>query len=192
MFPEIRTTAPNSPTARANASATPERIAGSRFGKTMRRKTARRPAPSEDAASSISRSSSISTGCTARTTNGNVTKRSASTSPARWKATSTPKGLFGPYRVSSVSPATIVGNANGRSMTALTNSLPRKSSRTSTQAIIVPVAALKIATNAAHASVSFSAAIDCGFVTSAQNVSHPCDRELQTRAASGTRTTRLR
>ena len=40
MFPEIRTTEPNSPTARANASATPERIAGSRFGSTMRRKVA--------------------------------------------------------------------------------------------------------------------------------------------------------
>ena len=35
-------------------------------------------------------------------------------------------------------PATIVGSANGRSMIALTNDLPRKSSRTSTQAMIVP------------------------------------------------------
>ena len=33
MFPEMRMTAPNSPTARAKASATPERIAGTRFGK---------------------------------------------------------------------------------------------------------------------------------------------------------------
>ena len=35
-------------------------------------------------------------------------------------------------------PATIVGSANGRSMTAFTTDLPRKSSRTSTQAVIVP------------------------------------------------------
>src|SRR5436190_344012 len=40
MFPEISTTAPNSPTARANASATPDRIAGRRLGKTIRRKIA--------------------------------------------------------------------------------------------------------------------------------------------------------
>ena len=76
--PEMSTTAPNSPTARANASATPERIAGSRFGKMIRRKIGERRAPSEAAASSISRSSSSSTGCTARTTKGSVTNSSAS------------------------------------------------------------------------------------------------------------------
>ena len=36
-------------------------------------------------------------------------------------------------------PATIVGSANGRSMTALMIALPGNSSRTSTQAIIVPM-----------------------------------------------------
>ena len=49
-----------------------------------------------------------------------------------------PTGLFGPYSASSVSPATIVGSANGRSMSALTSRLPRNSSRTSTQAMSVP------------------------------------------------------
>ncbi len=39
-------------------------------------------------------------------------------------------------------PATIVGSANGRSMTALTAALPRKRSRTSTHAISVPKTAL--------------------------------------------------
>ena len=34
-FPEISTIEPNSPIARAKASATPDRIAGNRFGKTM-------------------------------------------------------------------------------------------------------------------------------------------------------------
>ena len=82
MFPEISTTAPNSPTARAKASATPERMAGRRFGKMIRAKIDRRPAPSDAAASSISRSSSINTGCTVRTTNGSVTNSSA-TSTAR-------------------------------------------------------------------------------------------------------------
>ena len=33
MFPEIRTIEPNSPIARAKASAAPERIAGTRFGR---------------------------------------------------------------------------------------------------------------------------------------------------------------
>ena len=48
------------------------------FGSTIRRKTVSSPAPSERAACSISSSSSSSTGCTVRTTNGSVTKRSAS------------------------------------------------------------------------------------------------------------------
>ncbi len=49
----------------------------------MRRKRREREAPSEAAASSISRSSSISTGCTVRTTNGSVTKSSASSTAVR-------------------------------------------------------------------------------------------------------------
>ncbi len=96
MFPEIRTTAPNSPIARAKASATPERIAGNRFGKTMRRKMATRPAPNDAAASSCSRSSSSSTGWTVRTTNGSVTKSSATRMPVRLYASSIPTGLRGP------------------------------------------------------------------------------------------------
>ena len=54
-------------------------IAGVRLGRTMLRKMRRLGAPSEAAASSISRSSSSSTGCTARTTNGRVTNSSART-----------------------------------------------------------------------------------------------------------------
>ena len=69
--------------ARANASATPDSNAGSRCGNTMRRKIVSLLAPSDAAASSISRSSSISTGCTVRTTNGNVTKSSAISTPQR-------------------------------------------------------------------------------------------------------------
>ena len=42
-----------------------------------RRKVVNRLAPSEAAASSTSRSSSASTGCTVRTTNGSVTNRKA-------------------------------------------------------------------------------------------------------------------
>ena len=53
-------------------------------------------APSDFEACSISGSSSCSTGCTVRTTNGSVTNMSASTIAARVYATSTPIGDDGP------------------------------------------------------------------------------------------------
>ena len=84
----MSTTAPNSPIARANASATPERIAGRMFGRITRRNVAKRDAPRDAAASSISVSSSSNTGCTVRTTNGKVTKRRAARIAQRVKAMS--------------------------------------------------------------------------------------------------------
>ena len=66
------------------------------FGSTMRRNDARSLAPSERAASSISRSSSSSTGCTVRTTNGSVTNSSARKIAVRVNATLTPTGECGP------------------------------------------------------------------------------------------------
>ena len=62
----------------------------------MRRKIVALRAPSDAAASSISRSSSISTGCTERITNGSVTNSSASRTAACVKATSIPTGLLRP------------------------------------------------------------------------------------------------
>jgi hypothetical protein len=76
-LPESRTSEPYSPIARAKESAAPAAIAGTRLGRTTRRKTCTRVAPSEAAASSTSGSSSSSTGCTVRTTKGSVTKRKA-------------------------------------------------------------------------------------------------------------------
>ena len=103
-------------------------------------------APSEAAACSTSRSASISTGCTERTTNGSVTNASATIRPGwvalRW----IPIGLSGPYSDSSTMLATMVGSANGRSISALTTRLPGNSSRTSTQAISVPMTTLITAT----------------------------------------------
>ena len=69
---------------------------GRMFGRTIRRKTVNWPAPSERAASSISTSSSISTGCTVRMTNGSVTKQSASTIAPRVNAMCRPTGEVGP------------------------------------------------------------------------------------------------
>ena len=62
----------------------------------IRRKIVNRLAPSDAAASSTSRSSSSSTGCTVRTTNGSVTNSSARNTALWVLATSTPIGLFGP------------------------------------------------------------------------------------------------
>ncbi len=90
------TSEPISPTALANASAKPERIPGRMFGKITRRNVVSDEAPSEAAASSISRSSSTRTGCTVRTTNGSVTNISAATIAVRVNAMSIPTGDCGP------------------------------------------------------------------------------------------------
>src|SRR3954469_17302425 len=88
-------------------------------------------------------------------------------------------------------PATIVGSAKGRSMTALTNALPRKRSRTSTHATSVPATALIAATRIDRTSVSLSAATACGAVTASQNAARPPSIERATTAASGIRTITL-
>ena len=108
----------------------------------IRRKIVNRLAPSEAAASSTSWSISASTGCTVRTMNGSVTNRNATKTAIRVLAMSTPSGLFGPYSDSSTRPATIVGSANGMSMSTSRTRLPKNRSRTSTQAISVPITTL--------------------------------------------------
>ena len=147
-LPDSRLTEPNSPMARANASPVPVNIAGTRFGRMIRRAIRNGDAPSDAAAASMSRSSSINTGCTVRTTNGSVTNSSATVIAVRVNAMLTCAGLRGPYKLSSTTPATIVGNANGKSMNSSTTLLPGKSSRTSTHAMIVPITRLKSATPA--------------------------------------------
>ena len=77
-LPVMRMIEPISPTARAKAIVEPgedarEDVRAARSAGT----SVKSLAPSERAASSISVSSSISTGCTVRTTNGSVTKSSA-------------------------------------------------------------------------------------------------------------------
>ena len=89
-------------------------------------------------------------------------------------------------------PATIVGSANGRSISELTIRLPGNSSRTRTQAMIVPATALIATTIAEAIRVSFSAATACGAVTSSQNEASPPSNDFATTAASGIRTIRLR
>ena len=62
MFPEMKTTEPYSPTARANASAKPVASAGQSVGKSTRRKVCQRLAPRLAAASSSSGSRSCEHG----------------------------------------------------------------------------------------------------------------------------------
>src|SRR5208283_2685701 len=79
--PPIVTTEPNSPMARENDMPAPDNSAGSSDGSTIEVKTFGPVAPSADAASSTSRSRASNTGCTARTTYGNVTNANAMATP---------------------------------------------------------------------------------------------------------------
>src|ERR1700757_3249375 len=103
-----------------------------------------------------------------------------------------PNGLDGPYRASSVSPATTVGRANGRSMRALMNRWLGNRSRTSTQATIVPITAPMADTTSAAPSVIPSARRATGLVTDSQKLAGLCDTALTVTAASGMRTMTLR
>src|SRR5437870_4005667 len=85
-------------------------------------------------------------------------------------------------------PATIVGSANGRSITALTIDLPRKSSRTRTQAVSVPSTAFVPAAAAETTSVSFRAATASALETASQKPPLPLFVEVQTSAAIGSAT----
>src|SRR3954468_163928 len=191
MFTATSTTDPNSPTARAKLMAAPERMAGTRLGSTTRRKMAVDEAPSDAAASSISRSSSWTTGCTERTTKGSVTKASASRMAHVVATAWMPTGDVGPTSASRMIPTTIVGRAKGRSMTALMAALPRNRSRTSTHAVAVPATALTAATASDVHSDSFSADTAWRLVTADQKVSRPPSVERATSAASGMRTMTL-
>src|SRR3954453_10123685 len=88
-------------------------------------------------------------------------------------------------------PATIVGRANGRSMSALTSARPRNRSRTRTHATSVPATALIAATRIESSSVSFSAATAWRAVTASTNAPRPPSVERATTAASGIRTMTL-
>src|SRR3954468_21897758 len=88
-------------------------------------------------------------------------------------------------------PATIVGSANGRSISALMRLRPRKRSRTSTQATSVPATALTAATRIDNTSVSLSAATACGALTASQKAPSPPSVDRATTAARGIRTITL-
>src|SRR4029453_17081766 len=103
-----------------------------------------------------------------------------------------PTGLLLPYRASRVMPATIVGRAKGRSMRALTTRLPGNWSRTSTQAMTVPMTTMPAATSRDTVRVRRSAARAWGWVAAAQKAPQPSWPDRQTTAVSGRTTIRLR
>src|SRR5215218_2648052 len=105
---------------------------------------------------------------------------------------SIPTGLLAPYRASRVMPATIVGRAKGRSMRALTTRLPGNWSRTSTQAMTVPMTTLPAATSRDTVRVRRSAARAWGWVAACQKAPQPSRVERQRTAVRGRTTTRLR
>ena len=77
-------------------------------------------------------------------------------------------------------------------MIALTSDLPRKSSRTSTQAVIVPSTAFRSETASDAPTVSFSAATASGLETASQKDCDPSLVASQTSAASGSPTMTIR
>src|SRR4029079_15355427 len=152
MLPAMKITDPYSPMARANASAKPVMSAGSTIGSITRRKIDQRDAPRVAAASSSSRGSSSSTGCTVRTTNGRPMNVNATSTPSGVNATLMPSGsssdpiqpLAANNPVSAM-PATAVGSANGKSTSASANRRPGNRYRTSTHATSSPKTVLIIA-----------------------------------------------
>src|ERR1700731_4196482 len=99
-----------------------------------------------------------------------------------------PTGLFGPYSASNTTLATIVGSANGRSITASTRSLPGKSSRTSNQATRVPKKTLITVTTEEIVSVTRNDSSADGDVTADTNAAQPPLADCHTIAASGSST----
>jgi len=102
-----------------------------------------------------------------------VTKSSATTTAVRVAAMSTPSGLLLPQSSIRIKLATIVGRAKGRSMTALMTALPGNSSRTKSQARIVPKTPLMRTTTSDATMVSSSERSACGEVTWVQKVPSP-------------------
>ena len=148
MFPAISTSEPNSPTRareRERAAGEDGRARGS--GSTIRRNIVEPLAPSDAAASSMSRSSSSSTGCTERTTNGSVTNSSATTMPSAGVGDVDAERAAAGRRARAASGRrrSWAARRAGRSARS-TVRLPRKRSRTSTHAMSVPMTALTATT----------------------------------------------
>ena len=85
----------------------------------------------------------------------------------------------------STSTTTGMSTAMSTSMSTSSTVLPQNRSRTSTQAIRVPMTTLTRVTSAAWPMVSRSAAAVCGLVRVAQTFAHPPPAAAPTMAARG-------
>ena len=90
-----------------------------------------------------------------------------------------------------MSPATIVGSANGRSITELTSRLPGNWSRTSTHATSVPITAPIAAITSDATTVTASAVSTSLVVIESQKAPSPWENAFATIAASGISTITL-
>ena len=163
------TSEPNSPTAFANASATPDRIPGRMFGKTTRRNVVELGGAERAGRLLHLRVELLQHGLhradderqrDEQQREHDRRPRVGDVDADRRARPVEGERASGPRRSSA--------GRTGRSITAFTSALPRKSSRTSTQAVIVPRTAFGSETTSDAPRVSFSAATACGLETASQ------------------------
>src|SRR5581483_6200274 len=158
--------APNSPSARAQASAAPATSAGRRSGSVTRRKTVHGPAPSVRAASSSLRSAARRPPSTVSTKNGSATKASAIAAPALVNGSRTPKAESShaptrprrPSAIRSATPPTTGGSTTGTRTMPRTSARPGKSTRACSHASGSPSAMQTAVAESEHTSESRRAA----------------------------------
>ena len=184
MLPEIRISEPNSPIARAKASATPARMAGRRFGRMILRKIVSGPG-AERGGRLLHVLVELDQHRLHRADDerqGHEEQRHDDADPRERDAVTVGRGCRCRRRAPAASgPATIVGSANGRSISELTIRLPGNSSRTRTQAMIVPNTALIGDDDRPRSIVSFSAATPAGLVTRPRRCPTPSSNDRRAR-----------
>ena len=186
------TSDPNSPTAFANASATPERIPGRMFGKTTRRNVLRL-----GRAERARRLLHLAIELREHGLHGAHDERERDEHQREHDRRPRERDVDPDRRLRAVEreqrePGDDRRQGERQVDDRVDDVFPRKSSRTSTHAVIVPSTALSSATTSDAPSVSFSAATACGLETASQNDCVPSLRDAQTSAASGSITISVR
>ena len=164
------------------------------FGSVTRRNICQPLAPSSPAASSSSRPDASITAISSRATNGNDTKMVASTMPGSAKmilmSRSNSHGPNQPCRPKSctkIKPATTGDTANGKSMSAVSRRLPRKSNLVIAQAAAMPKTAFAGTVKAATMSVSQIAERASGASMASTYACHPFRSASTKMKANGTK-----
>ena len=139
------------------------------FGSVTYQNTCQPLAPSTTAASSSSRPCACISGISSRATNGNVTKIDASTMPGSakitlkpWLTSQPPMVELAPKVSMNIRPTMTGDTENGRSISVVSNCLPRKSNLAINHAAATPNTRLSGTATAATISVNLSAAMASG------------------------------